>query len=389
MGLAGRDVISVFDLSNVEIEQLMDLADEMEKFSRGITDVCGGRVMAALFYEPSTRTRFSFEAAMQRLGGGAITCAEAGTTSAAKGETLADTVRIVECYADVIVIRHPLEGSAALAAEYARVPVINGGDGAHEHPTQTLLDLYTLRKEHGAIKGARVLLVGDLKYGRAARSFAYGLARFGADIVCVAPPGLEMDAQMARRLAQLGSPVRQYPSMEAVAADDELRTAFTGARGGKRDVMAVFDAIYVTRVQKERFPSAQAFEAVKSSYAITMEVLKRTRSDTLIMHPLPRVDELDYGIDADPRATYFRQAGYGVPMRMALLAAVLGKAARPVADPAWRGRALEAAAWEGKCSNPRCVSTNERYVTPRFVRDADLNQVVCAYCERPVEGAQA
>jgi aspartate carbamoyltransferase catalytic subunit len=393
MGLAGRDVISVFDLSNAEIEQLMDLADEMEKFSRGRTDVCSGKVMAALFYEPSTRTRFSFEAAMQRLGGGVITCAEAGTTSAAKGESLADTVRIVECYADVIVMRHPLEGSAALAAEYARAPVINGGDGAHEHPTQTLLDLYTLRKEHGGIRGASVLLVGDLKYGRAARSLAYGLARFGAQIICVAPQGLEMEARTAKRLAQLGSPVRQYPSMEALAADDELRAAIAGAgggrgaaRGGASDVMALFDAIYVTRVQKERFPSAQAFEAVKSSYAITVEVLKRTRSDTLIMHPLPRVDELDYGIDADPRATYFRQAGYGVPMRMALLAAILGKAAKPVEDPAWHGRPLEAVPWGGKCSNPRCVSTNERYAVPKFVREKQGDPILCAYCERPAEG---
>jgi len=389
MGLAGRDVISVFDLSNAEIEQLIVLADEMEKSARGRTDICEGKIMAALFYEPSTRTRFSFEAAMQRLGGGVITCAEAGTMSVAKGETLADTVRIVESYADVIVMRHPLEGSAALAAEYARAPVINAGDGAHEHPTQTFLDLYTLRKEHGRIEGAWVVLVGDLKYGRAARSFAYGLARLGANIVCVAPEGLEMGAQMAKRLEELGSPARQYPSLEALAQDRGLPDTMRAgrSRSGGSDVLALFDAIYVTRVQKERFPTTEAFERVKSSYAITADMLKRTRSDTLIMHPLPRVDELDYGIDADPRAAYFRQAAYGVPIRMALLAAILGKAPRAIEDEGWRGRVLEVVQREGKCANPRCVSNDERYASPKFVREQATAEVVCAYCEQPVESA--
>jgi aspartate carbamoyltransferase catalytic subunit len=390
MALAGRDVLSVFDLSDSEIREVMDLADQMARHVRGKTDICSGKVMAALFYEPSTRTRLSFESAMQRLGGDVITCADISSSSVAKGETLADTVRIVESYADVIVMRHPLEGSAVLGADYARAPVVNAGDGAHEHPTQTLLDLYTLRKEHGSIEGAWVMLVGDLKYGRAAHSFAYGLARFKANVVCVAPQGLEMERQTLRRLErQYGCKPRQFNTLEQVMKDDDLLAAAAdkSAEDTKTRAMALFDAIYVTRVQKERFPSAEAFEKAKSSYAVDLRVLKEVRADTLVMHPLPRVDELDYGIDTDLRAAYFRQAAYGVPVRMALITAILGGAGKPVGEEGWLGRQLPAADWSGRCANPNCVTAKETYAEPRFVREADGEPVLCYYCERPVENA--
>jgi aspartate carbamoyltransferase catalytic subunit len=187
--LAGRDIVSIFDLSDADILSVFGLADEMEHFCRGRTTLGQDKILASLFYEPSTRTRFSFEAAMLRLGGGVISCADVSASSVAKGETLADTIRILHSYADVIIIRHPLEGSARAAADYSTVPVINAGDGAHEHPTQTLLDLYTIRKEKGVIAGVNVALVGDLKHGRTAHSLAFGLARFGAKITCVAPKG--------------------------------------------------------------------------------------------------------------------------------------------------------------------------------------------------------
>jgi aspartate carbamoyltransferase catalytic subunit len=375
----GRDIIRVSDLEREEMEALFSLADELTPTARQKSDHCRGKILAALFYEPSTRTRLSFETAMHRLGGDVISCADPSMTSAAKGETLADTVRIVEGYADVIVIRHPLEGSAAVAALYSRAPVINAGDGAHEHPTQTLLDLYTLRAERGKIEGAWVLLVGDLKYGRAAHSFAYGLALFGANIACVCPSGLEMEDDVRKRLARIsGRPPFESSSIEHLESDEDLRAASDGKP------MRLFDAIYVTRVQKERFRSPEEFEAARSSYSINAEILRRARDDTVVMHPLPRVDELDYGLDSDPRAAYFRQASRGVPIRMALLAAILGKWDRP---PVGLPEARQAeqpgvTVVDTKCANPRCITTQERHLAPEF-RQIE-GTVCCAYCERPI-----
>jgi aspartate carbamoyltransferase catalytic subunit len=384
--LAGRDIIRVSDLEREEMDALFSFADELAPVARGKSDLCRGKVLAALFYEPSTRTRLSFETAMLRLGGDVISCADPSASSAAKGETLADTVRIVEGYADVIVIRHPLEGSAAVAALYCNAPVVNAGDGAHEHPTQTLLDLYTLRAERGRIEGAWVLLVGDLKYGRAAHSFAYGLALFRANMACVCPPGLEMEGEVSKRLARIsGRPALQFSSIEDLEKDEELRAA----SGGKP--MRLFDAIYVTRIQKERFRSPEEFEAVRSSYSINAEVLRRAGDDTVVMHPLPRVDELDYGLDSDPRAAYFRQASRGVPVRMALLAAILGKSASPQPRGVGARHAvpLHAPPEYPKvetpgltCENPRCITGQERHLAPDF-REIE-GTVCCAYCERPI-----
>src|SRR3990172_5374574 len=223
MSLQGRDLISIFDLTEAEIEALFDLADELAYAVRGRLDLCAGQIMASLFYEPSTRTRFSFEAAMQRLGGGVISAADPTTTSAAKGETVADTVRVVESYGDIIVIRHPREGAARVAADYARVPVINAGDGSHEHPTQTLLDLYTIRREKSTITGINVALVGDLRHARTAHSLAFGLARFGADISCVAPKGLELPPHVMEKLEHsYGVSPDHYQSLEDLVTDREL-----------------------------------------------------------------------------------------------------------------------------------------------------------------------
>lgn len=391
MALEGRDLISIFDLSDREIEAIFTLADEMSQHTRGRLHLANGKLMSTLFYEPSTRTRLSFEAAMLRLGGGVISVADASATSVAKGETIADTVRIIESYADVIVIRNPLEGSARVAADYASVPVINAGDGPHEHPTQTLLDLYTIRKEKGKLRDVNVALVGDLRYGRTAHSLAFGLARFGAKVTCVSPPGLEMPGHLLARLErEFKCRPQQFRSLAEIVTNAELVKRRPGRqRALASEVLALFDTFYVTRVQKERFESQAAYEAAKASYAITEEMIARARPDALVMHPLPRVDELAYGVDRDPRAVYFRQAAYGVPVRMALLAALLGvrpaKVGRARAGeyrPKPRREVDFRKYAELRCANRRCVTNHEGYLSPRFLFVEHAPEMVaCAYCE--------
>jgi aspartate carbamoyltransferase catalytic subunit len=391
MTLAGRDVVSGFDLTNGEIEGLFALADDMAQRVRSKLDLARGKLMATLFYEPSTRTRLSFEAAMLRLGGDVISCADVSSTSVAKGETLADTVRIVESYADLIALRHPLEGSARVAADYAAVPVINAGDGAHEHPTQMLLDLYTIRREKGRLEGVWVALVGDLKHARTAHSLAYGLARFGAKIACVAPPGLELPRDITDRLRERYNAVTyEYRSLDELVADPGLVRSSQAAGGDAQlaltsNAISLFDALYVTRVQRERFATPAEFDAARSSYGITADMLSRARPDTLVMHPLPRVDELHYDIDADPRAAYFRQAAYGLPVRMALVAALLGVAQVKVkrGDAPERRPPQPVTRPEVACANPRCITTQERYLAPAFEPvGATGRKLRCAYCER-------
>jgi aspartate carbamoyltransferase catalytic subunit len=394
MALEGRDLISVFDFSDREIEAIFELADEMSRHTRGRLGIGDGLIIATLFYEPSTRTRLSFEAAMQRLGGGVLSVADARVTSVAKGETIADTVRIVESYADLIVIRHPLEGSARVAADYAGVPVVNAGDGAHEHPTQTLLDLYTIRREKGRLSDLQVALVGDLRHGRTVHSLAFGLARFGAKVTCVSPPELEMPGHLLARLeAEFDCRPAQYESLVEIVTDAESVKRRTGhQRALASEVLALFDAVYVTRVQKERFESEEAYQKAKSSYAITEEVLARARRDALVMHPLPRVDELAYAVDRDPRAVHFRQAAYGVPVRMALIAALLGRrparvrrARKGEYKPKGRHEVDFRKMAEVRCPNPRCVTNHEKYVAPRFLLTQHAPKTVaCAYCEHEV-----
>jgi len=392
--LEQRDLVSIFDFSDREIEAVFDLADEMDEQRKASLKIADGSILCTLFYEPSTRTRLSFEAAMQRLGGGVISVADARMTSVAKGETIADTVRIIESYADIVVMRHPLEGSARVAADFASVPVISAGDGAHEHPTQTLLDLYTIRREKGKLRDLSVALVGDLRYGRTVHSLAFGLARFGANVTFVSPPGLEMPKHLLARLdKEFDCRPAEYHSLGDVVTDPESLKR----KGGRQkalatEVLSTFDAVYVTRVQKERFESEEAYQAAKRGYAISEELLSRARPDALVMHPLPRVDELDYNLDRDPRAVYFRQAAYGLPVRMALLAALLGK--RPVTvkrsrkgdyRPQPRREVDFRKLATLPCPNPTCVTNHEPYLASKFMfakHDPDL--VACAYCEHEI-----
>jgi aspartate carbamoyltransferase catalytic subunit len=303
--LAGRDILSIEDLKKAEIERVLEQAARFEEQCKKQPklDALAGRILATLFYEPSTRTRMSFESAMHRLGGNVISAASAAkTSSAAKGETLADAARVISGYADVIVQRHPEIMSAHDAAKGATVPIINAGDGSHEHPTQALLDLYTIQKERGQIDGLHVALVGDLKYGRTVHSLAQALKHWDVTLTLVSPSTLKMADSIASS-ARRKITVNETQDLEAT--------------------MKVCDVLYVTRIQQERFKDPAEYEKVKGIYVIDRKLVERTNPDMTIMHPLPRVNEIAIDVDKLPGAAYFRQADNGVYVRMALLALVL------------------------------------------------------------------
>ncbi len=291
------------EFSREEMDSVLETAASLEPFARGRkSDMLSGKILALLFFEPSTRTRMSFETAMKRLGGSTINLGSAEASSIAKGESLADTVRVIGGYADAIVIRHPKEGSARLAAEFSPVPVLNAGDGAGHHPTQTLLDLYTIKKE-SHLEGISIALVGDLKYGRTVHSLAYALSLYGAEINLVSPPTLRMPDQIKSDLSSQGTIVREASDL--------------------KEVMGSVDVLYVTRIQKERFPDPVEYNKVAKSYRITPESLQQVNPGLIVMHPLPRVDEISPEVDMTPHAVYFKQSFYGVPVRMALLKMML------------------------------------------------------------------
>jgi aspartate carbamoyltransferase catalytic subunit len=263
-----------------------------------------GHVLGSLFYEPSTRTRLSFDAAMTRLGGRVLGFDQPTGASVAKGETLADTIRMVDSYCDVIVLRHPQEGAARLAAHFANRPVVNAGDGAGQHPTQTMLDLFTIRKEKKKVEGNNVVIVGDLKYGRTVHSLSVALALFGAELTFVAPPTLQIPKEHLKQIESMGHKPKISSTLEEVIKDA--------------------DVLYVTRIQKERFPDPAEYQKVAGMYRIDLNMLKDVKKDLIIMHPLPRVGEIAPEVDATVHAKYFDQAFNGVPVRMALLGLVLG-----------------------------------------------------------------
>jgi aspartate carbamoyltransferase catalytic subunit len=299
----GRDIISIRDFSREEIDYILKVARAMEPLAQKGSDMLRGKILATLFFEPSTRTRLSFEAAMHKLGGSTIGFAEAEIASVRKGENLADTVRTVENYADVIAIRHPLEGAARLAAEFAKVPIINGGSGAEEHPTQALLDLYTIMKEKGRIDGLKIALVGDLRYGRTVHSLAYALSYYNVELYLVSPETLRMRREVLEEIRE------KIPITE----ESDIKK-----------VVPLLDVLYVTRIQKERFPDPAEYIKVKGSYKIYLETLSMAKKDLIVMHPLPRVDEIAAEVDGTPYARYFQQVWNGIVTRMALLALILG-----------------------------------------------------------------
>jgi aspartate carbamoyltransferase catalytic subunit len=408
MKLANRSIVTVDDLSNGEVLALFSLADEMSGSMKKQHGLCSGKIMASLFFEPSTRTRLSFEAAMHRLGGSVITASDVGATSLAKGESIADMARVVGSYADIIVIRHPWEGAAKVVADYAGIPVINAGDGGHQHPTQTLCDLFTLQKERGAIKGLKIALWGDLKYGRTTHSLIFALAKFGADILFCPIPGLEVPEHVVDKLVtEYGGEVESYKNSEREKGESlfPLDAIYTTPSSPHQlammpdislhvELKSGVDALYVTRPQKERFTTGEEGKDSKEDYPVVNQKLLKGKAfrETLVMHPLPRVDELAYDVDADKRSMYFKQAARGVPVRMALLALLLGvkdieipreESPKPVDYHVYnRASGL-------RCPNARCVSlqdTETKYLKPEFkIVNTEPLTLRCVYCEHGFE----
>jgi aspartate carbamoyltransferase catalytic subunit len=411
-----RHIVSINDLTNKEIVTIFEVAQGFLKeladrnvpyrIGRG-TSIASKHILASLFYEPSTRTRLSFESAMQRLGGANITSADPAISSAAKGESLADTIRVIGNYADVIVIRHPRDGAARLAAEYSPVPVINGGDGSHEHPTQTLCDLFTLRSKNKGLKNMKIAIAGDLKGSRTIHSFVYALARFGATIDPLPAPGMELPPHVARRLREEfhSRMVSKAPGQSDGGSIDALYV--TANQPHQLSLYAEpeidyglvlqkkIDAVYVTRFQKERWT-----EKERPYPKIDAKFLGEAKySQASVMHPLPRVNELDASFDNDRRAIYFRQAAYGVPVRMALISLLLGvhknkslhKFAGGFANPD-HPVYVQPIGTGIQCGNANCIvcdPAERQYAANKFYvveeRSRERRKLRCLYCETDID----
>ena len=306
MDFYDKDLVSIRDLTKDQIEYILDLSKKMVPYARGekVKRALDGKILGNLFFEPSTRAKLSFESAAYRLGCDVIDVSEMSMTSIAKGETLADTIRMVDAYCDVIVLRHPFEGAARLAADVSENPVINAGDGAGSHPTQMLLDLFTMREAKDSLDGLNVTMVGDLKYGRTVHTLAQALTNFGVKLTLVAPESLQMPQDIVDRLKRNGCVPRKTSVLE--------------------DVIGDADVLYVTRIQRERFPDPAEYQKVAGTYRIDNAMLRNAKDDMIVMHPLPRVNEIATEVDSTPHARYFQQAFNGVPVRMAILCAILG-----------------------------------------------------------------
>jgi aspartate carbamoyltransferase catalytic subunit len=303
--LKGRSLIEPGNFSLEEMDGLFSLAEKIERDEGYLRESCRGRLLATLFFEPSTRTRLSFEAAMLRLGGSCLGFDDPGSSTASKGESLADTVRMAASYADAIVMRNPKEGSALLASRYSPVPVINAGDGGHHHPTQTLTDLLTIRRLRGNIAGLTVGFCGDLKFGRTVHSLAKALSRYGqTKMIFISPAELVVPEYIIRLLHRQGVEFTETASLE--------------------EAMPRLDVLYMTRVQRERFFNEEDYIRLKDTYVLNREKMDMGKKELIILHPLPRVNEIAVEVDTDPRAAYFMQAKYGMYVRMALLASILG-----------------------------------------------------------------
>ncbi len=297
----GRSIISMRDFSTEEILMILEVAKSFEEERRPLLQ---GRILGSLFFEPSTRTRISFDSAMKRLGGQVIGFVDPSSTSLEKGESLDDTIRVVEGYCDAIIMRHPFEGAARLADDSTLLPVINGGDGSNQHPTQTFLDLYTLKKAKGSLEGLKIAFVGDLKFGRTVHSLAETMARFDPELHLISPPSLRMPRHILEELSEQGVTFTESTDLDGIAPG--------------------MDVIYATRIQKERFPDFMEYERVKNAYSLDEAILEKVGRDVSILHPLPRVNEIHPSLDQYEGALYFRQAHNGVIVRMALLALLLG-----------------------------------------------------------------
>ena len=354
-----RSLIDIVDFSVEELQALMDTACDISEHPEKYQDACRHKKLATLFFEPSTRTRLSFEAAMWELGGSVIGFSEAGSSSAAKGESVSDTAKMISCYADIMAMRHPKEGAPYVAARAASIPVINAGDGGHCHPTQTLADLLTIYREHGRLRDLTVGCCGDLKYGRTVHSLISALGRYeNIKIVLISPEELRLPKYVKYEvLDKYGMEYEETASLEAA--------------------LPQLDVLYMTRIQRERFDSYDEYERLKDSYVLTAEKMKLARETMRVLHPLPRVNEISVKVDSDPRAAYFRQALNGKYMRMALILKLLEEAKQGLQMPE-----IQELNYELRCDNPRCITSTEQELEHAFKCVSPENGIYrCIYCE--------
>lgn len=355
-----RSLIDTLDFTVEELYELMDTALDIIADPDKYADSCRRKKLATLFFEPSTRTRLSFEAAMLELGGTVISVPGSSVSSAAKGESVADTAKVVSKYADIMAMRHPMEGAALVAAKSAEVPVINSGDGGHCHPTQTLADLLTIYRERGSFENMTVGFCGDLKYGRTVHSLIGALSRYhGVKFVLISPDELKLPEYIKTELTEKkGLDLKEVSSLD--------------------DAIGELDVLYMTRIQRERFDSSESYERLKDSYILTAEKMKAAKDCCRVLHPLPRVNEISVKVDDDPRACYFKQVENGKYMRMALILKLLGEAKT---DPVNRTQVSGMKNLK-RCTNPRCITSCEQEID-HFTKDVD-GTLRCAYCEAKV-----
>ena len=355
-----RSLIDITDFSTQELQELLDIACDISANPQDYADRCRGKKLATLFFEPSTRTRLSFEAAMMELGGNVIGFSEASSSSASKGESMADTAKILSCYADIMAIRHPKEGAPYVAAKNATIPVINAGDGGHCHPTQTLADLLTIYRENGHFDGLTVGCCGDLKYGRTVHSLLAALTRYqNVKVVLISPEELQLPEYMKKEVLERNG----ISYVETACLEDAIPE---------------LDVLYMTRIQRERFDDPAAYERLKDSYILTCDKLENAKSTMRILHPLPRVNEISVKVDADPRAAYFRQALNGKYMRMALILKLLKEAQEGKQMIEEQNVLVN----ELHCDNPRCISSTEQELDHIFrCVDSEKGEYRCIYCE--------
>ena len=368
--MKNKHLISPMDFSKEELNEIFELAEKFISNPKEFSHICDGKILATLFYEPSTRTRFSFEAAMMRLGGKILGFSEPNSTSSAKGETLADTIRMVSIYSDIIAMRHPKEGAAKVASMYSSVPVINAGDGGHQHPTQTLTDLLTIKSQKGKLEGHTIGICGDLKNGRTVQSLIMAMSRYkDVKFILISPKELVIPEYIKEEVLKRNN--IYFKEVENI-----------------EEVIEELDILYMTRIQKERFFNENEYLRLKDSYILDAHKMEIAKKDMIVMHPLPRVNEIDIEVDKDVRAAYFKQAEFGMYVRMALIVKLLRgvqyineakdeqiikKIKSPL--PQKISRIL-------KCNNPRCITSDEKYLEDVFeLVDEDKGSYKCQYCD--------
>lgn len=357
-----KSLNSILQLSAEELDQLIATAKDIIAHQEAYQDKCAHKKLATLFFEPSTRTRLSFEAAMLELGGSVIGFSEASSSSASKGESVADTAKIVSCYADIIAMRHPKEGAPFVASQAATIPVINAGDGGHNHPTQTLADLLTISREMGRLDNLTIGLCGDLKYGRTVHSLIEAMSRYsGIRFVLISPQELKIPGFIRYNVLE-----REHIPYTEVSSLEEA--------------MPQLDVLYMTRIQRERFDDPREYERLKDSYVLDTQKMELAKKTMCVLHPLPRVNEISVKVDDDPRAAYFRQALNGKYMRMALILKLLEEAQR---NPLREALDTEGLEYDRVCTNPKCITQTEQELPQLFRctdKAADIHR--CIYCEK-------